>query len=303
MIIGDSERIVSVVALPDQDFVDVLAFFFGGVYGDIGAGFVIDPFAITVVAVSIDQDAAAGIGGTEATGFTAESAENDGVDDAQAGAGEHGDGQLRNHGHVDGDAVASFQSGEIAQQGGGFVYAAVEFLVGDDSGGFVFGLGNEDQGGFVFVLREMAVDAVVAGVEFAAYEPFPEGWIGGVQRGVPVVVPVEQFGVFVEAFGEVLFVEAGDEVGVVKVGLADELGRWVEEGILLSSGRRFGLRFPGGKRLGAAGKRRDWFAAWVLSFALVFCFGIWPRWDSVWISGINLAVKMMLLRDGWRQSA
>src|SRR5271156_3819708 len=48
---------VAVVALPDQDF-------FGSVYGDVGAGFVVDPFAVAVVAVGVDQDAAAGVGGT-----------------------------------------------------------------------------------------------------------------------------------------------------------------------------------------------------------------------------------------------
>src|SRR5580692_6956971 len=97
---------VAVVALPDQDFFDVLAFFFGGVYGDVGASFVVHPFAVAVIAVRVDQDAAAGVGGAEAAGFAAESAEDDRVDYAQAGAGEHGDGELRDHGHVNGDAVA-----------------------------------------------------------------------------------------------------------------------------------------------------------------------------------------------------
>ena len=150
----------------------------------------------------------------------------------------------------------------------------------------MFGLGNEDQGGFVFVLGEMAVDTVVAGVQFAAYEPFPEGWVGGVQRGVPVVVPVEEFGVFVEAFGEVLFVEAGDEVGVVQVGLAYELGRWVEEGLFFPVDGDLGFVFLGGGwgagvGCGFGAERRLGCAA----FAFVFCFGIWPRWGSVCVSG------------------
>ena len=38
--------IVAVVALPDQNFIDVLAFFFGGVHGDVGAGFVVDPLPL-----------------------------------------------------------------------------------------------------------------------------------------------------------------------------------------------------------------------------------------------------------------
>ncbi len=39
-------------------------------------------------------------------GVGRKSAEDDGVRRADAGAGQHGDGQLRRHAHVDGDAVA-----------------------------------------------------------------------------------------------------------------------------------------------------------------------------------------------------
>ena len=39
-----------------------------------------------------------------------EAAEDDGVRRADAGAGQHGDGQLGHHAHVDGDAVALFHA-------------------------------------------------------------------------------------------------------------------------------------------------------------------------------------------------
>src|SRR6202040_3729358 len=132
---------------------------------------VVDPFAVAVVAVGVNEDAAAGIGGAHAAGLAAESAEDHGVDDAEAGAGEHGDGQLGDHGHVDGDAVAGFESGEIAENCGSFVYAAVKLLIRDDRRRFAFWFGDKDQSGFIFVLSQVAVDAVVAGVEFATYEP------------------------------------------------------------------------------------------------------------------------------------
>ena len=109
---------------------------------------------------------------------------------------------------------------------GDFVHALVEFLIGDDRCGFVFGFGDEDQRGFVFVFGEMAVDAVVAGVEFSADEPFPEGRIGGVERVVPGLVPIEQLGVDVEAFGEMFFAEFFYEGGIDEIGLGYEfLGR------------------------------------------------------------------------------
>src|SRR5438128_7452108 len=39
------------IAAPDEDFINVLAFFFGGFDGDVGVAFVIDPFSVPVVAV------------------------------------------------------------------------------------------------------------------------------------------------------------------------------------------------------------------------------------------------------------
>src|ERR1700730_9796777 len=88
--------IFSRIALPDQDLFDFLAFLSGGVHGDIGAGFVIHPFPVAVVAVGIDEHAAAGIGGAEAAGFSAEPTKDDRVDNAEARARQHGDGQLGN---------------------------------------------------------------------------------------------------------------------------------------------------------------------------------------------------------------
>src|SRR6266446_3077366 len=123
---GRIGSVFSWVALPDKDLVNLLALFRGGANGDIGAGFVVDPLAVAVVAVGIDEDAAAGISGAKAAGFPAESAEDDGVDDAEPRASEHGDGQLGNHGHVDGDAVAGLEAGEIAEHGSDFVDALVE---------------------------------------------------------------------------------------------------------------------------------------------------------------------------------
>src|SRR5579859_1721472 len=69
---------VARVALPDENFVDGLAFFFCGFHGDVCVAFVIDPFSVAVVAVGVDQHAAAGIGGAQAASFATEAAEDDG---------------------------------------------------------------------------------------------------------------------------------------------------------------------------------------------------------------------------------
>ena len=214
------------IAAPDEDFVDVLAFFFCGLNGDIGIALVIDPFSVAVVAVGVDEDAAAGISGAESASFAAESTEDDGVNDAEACAGEHGHGKLGNHRHVDGDAIAGLESAEIAKHCGGFVDADVKLAIGEDLRGFVFGFGDEDEGGFVFVLGEVAIDAVVGGIEFAADEPFPEGRAGSVERFAPPLVPMEKVGVAVKTLGKVFFGELFYERCVDEIGLSLEfLGR------------------------------------------------------------------------------
>src|ERR1700676_1441639 len=66
----------------------------------------------------------------------------------------------------------------------------------------------------------MAVDAVVAGVEFSSDEPFPEGGIGSVESFAPGLVPIEQLGVDVEAFRKVFFAEFFHEGGIGEIGLS-----------------------------------------------------------------------------------
>ena len=201
----------------------MLAFFFGGFYRNFGGGFVVHPLAVAPVAVGVNQHATAGVGGAQTASLSAKSAEHDGVHDAQARAGKHGDGQLGDHRQVNRHAVAGFQACEIAQQRSGFVHALVELLIGDDRIGFAFGLWNKNDGGFVFIFGEMPVDAVVAGVQLSAHEPFPERRIARVQRFAPGFVPIQQGSVVIEATREMLFAELFDESGVFEFGLRDKL--------------------------------------------------------------------------------
>src|SRR5579872_1165277 len=154
----------SALAPPDQNLVDDLAFFLGGLNGDVGCALVVDSFAAAVVSVGADEHAAAGVGDAHAAGFTGKSTENDRVHNTQASAGQHGDGQLRNHRQVDRDTVARLQPGKVAQHSSNFVHAVVEFLIGDGDKGFFFRVGHEDISGLVAILLKMAVDAVVRDV-------------------------------------------------------------------------------------------------------------------------------------------
>src|ERR1700730_6953271 len=216
------------IALPDQDFVDSPAFFLGRFHRYVAAPFVVSPLAVAVVAVSVDQHATAGVRRAHAASLTAESAKDNGVHYAKARAGSRRNRQLPDHGHVNGDAITGLEPSKIAKHGRDFVHAAIEFLIGDNRSGFTLWLRDKNQGCFVFVLGEMAIDAVVTGVEFAADKPFPKWRIAGVQSGVPILVPMQQFGILAKAFRKVFLAETFDHRGVVQIGLPDKFRRGIK---------------------------------------------------------------------------
>jgi len=219
---------VTGITAPNEDFVDVLAFFSGGFDGDVRIAFVIDPFSVAIVAVCINKDTAAGVGGAETAGFAAESAEDDGVNDAESRAGKHGDGKLGDHGHVNSDAVAGLEAAEVAEHCGGFVHTDVEFAIGEDLWGFMLGFRDENEGCFVFVLGQMAINAVVGSIELAADEPFPEGRFRSVESFVPLFVPVEEIGVGVKTFWKIFLGEFLDVGRISEISLRFEFLRWIK---------------------------------------------------------------------------
>ena len=62
--------------------------------------------------------------------------------------------------------------------------------------GFIFWFRYPNDGRFIFVLGKMAIDAVIAGIDFAANEPFPTGRIARIEGCVPALIPGEQIGIF-----------------------------------------------------------------------------------------------------------
>ena len=128
-------RVLAGVAPEDQHLVDLLACLDAATARRlVGLDLVVDQVAVAVVAVDGDQEPAAGVGDPLPAGGAAEAAEDLGVDDAEAGAGQHGDRELGDHGHVEGDPVARLEAAEVVQQGGELVDPAVELPVGDCAG-------------------------------------------------------------------------------------------------------------------------------------------------------------------------
>src|SRR5207237_6898726 len=93
------------VALPDQHLLHVLALLLGGLYSLLGAGLVIDQVAVAVVAVHGHQDRTSRVRDAITASGPAEAAEDLGVDDAEAGARQHGHRQVDHHRHVERDPI------------------------------------------------------------------------------------------------------------------------------------------------------------------------------------------------------
>ena len=213
----------------------------GGLVRDVRLLLVVQELARAVVAVHGDEDAALRVLDPLPARVARETAEHLRVDHAQAGAGQHRDRQLGGHGQVQRDPVAALEAAEVPQQRGELVDPDVQLLVGDVLDGLGLQLGDEVDRGLVAVLGEVAVHAVVGGVELAADEPLPERRIGEVQRLVPRLVPGEHVGIFFEALREVLLAEAIQDVLVLHVRLGDELGRRIVVLLLLPVDRHLGF--------------------------------------------------------------
>src|SRR5438034_7378461 len=101
-----------------------------------------------------------------------ESSEDDRVGSADSRTGQHRNGQLGRHAHVDGDAVAFFYA-ERLQNVGEFLHFAMEFGVRQIA--YFAGFALPDVSGFVFALSlDLAIEAVIRKIELAADEPRSE---------------------------------------------------------------------------------------------------------------------------------
>ena len=101
-----------------------------GGHGFVDGALELDFVAAAVACVLREDGDAAGVGDAVGDGVGGESAEDDGVDRADARAGEQSDGQLGRHAHVDGHAVA-FLNAERLEGVGEALHLGMKFGVGE----------------------------------------------------------------------------------------------------------------------------------------------------------------------------
>jgi len=165
-----------------------------------------------VQAVAGEHHAALGVLYAVGDALGAEAGEDHRVDGADARAGQHGDGELGDHGHVDADAVALL--GAVAlEHVGVLAHLFVQLAVGVADEAFAGIVRLPDQRELVAALFQVAVQAVLCDVELAADEPLHLGLVEvPLQHLVPLLAPGKGFGLCgPESFG-VLDAEA---VGLV----------------------------------------------------------------------------------------
>ena len=121
---------------------------------------------------------------------TGEAAEDDGVNGADAGAGEHGHGGFGDHRHVDDDAVAGLDA-HVTDDGG----QGCDFVGQCRVGVGVFLAGDravvDQRRACAMAGLHMAVEAVPRGVAFGADEPAAVAAHRGIEDLVPGLEPVD----------------------------------------------------------------------------------------------------------------
>ncbi len=177
----------------------------GDVAGGVGVRLERNLAAAADAFVGGDDAGRGAVGDAAGERIRREAAEHHRMDGADAGAGEHRDRRLQDHRHVDGDAVALLDAARL-QHVGEAADLGVQLLIGE----LLVGLGVvafPQERGLVAALGEMAVDAIVAGVERAVLEPFDRDVVrivGGVLHLGEGLDPVDALGLLAPELGRVL---------------------------------------------------------------------------------------------------
>ncbi len=163
---------------------------------------------------------------------------------ADAGAGQHGNRQLRRHAHVDSNAV-SFADAKILKNVGEFLHFLPELLVCKGANFAGFTLPNQCR--LVLARRlHVAVQAVVGEIDLTADEPFGPGRFP-LQNLVPFLEPVQLLGGAGPEFFRLLhrlFVESFIFGQALNLSLLRKLRRWLKRALFVES--RIDVHLRGG---------------------------------------------------------
>ena len=153
--------------MSNQHCLDTRCFF----QGFVDNIFQVERFGTTIGPVGRDHHLAGAVIDPCRKGRGRESREYHRMDGADPGTGQQRHCEVRDHGHVDADAVAFFDA-FFLEDIGKTAYAVVQLAVSDVFCWFIRVIGFEDDRVLVTLHPQVPVEAVLCHVQFCALEPF-----------------------------------------------------------------------------------------------------------------------------------
>src|SRR5438128_1820491 len=224
---GRRGGILSRITPPNQDFINMNALLRRHFDRFVGFDFLIEQFTISVVAIHSDENMTAGVRNSPPAGCATESAKYLRVDDAEPGTGQHRDRQRRHHRQMERYPIAGLDSAKVSEKGSELVHSYIKLLISYGLCSLILQLRHPDKGCLVSILLQVPVHAVVTRIQLSADKPLPERRVAGIKRRMPVLIPGEQIGILLEAFGKVLLAKALENGRIRGIGLTDKLRRRV----------------------------------------------------------------------------
>ena len=197
--------------------------------------------------LTIDQPVPQGLG--------REAAEHHRMGGADPGAGQHGDGRLGHHRHIEGHQIALADPQRL--EGIGYLaHLGMELAVGEAAA--VTRLPLPDQSRLVGPgTGQVAIEAVVGKIRGAALEPAGEGGVAPIEHGVEGLEPVQFTAGLLAPEGVGIGFGAGRQFPVGRhrtdPGPGGQLGRGLEAAPLLQHRFDRGSRVAAGHRRGGGG--------------------------------------------------
>ncbi len=191
----------------------------------------LDDLAVHVAAVAGDADVGFAVLQPAVQRLHRKAAVHHRVHRADLGARQHGDGQLGHAAHVDRHPVALLHA-HAAQDVGELAHLAAERVVGEGAHLAVLALPDQRQlvappGGHV------PVEAVGDDVRLAADEPLEERRVRVIQHRVPLLEPLELFGLRGPESRQISLGPPGHFLVALDVGVGDDFRRWLVDVSLL----------------------------------------------------------------------
>ena len=153
-----------------------------------------DVFGTAERTIAGDDELCIGILKTVGNALCTETTKDDRVDGSDPCTSQYGDGQLRNHSHIDANTVAFFDA-IVLEYIGKLVHLGMQLCIGEQAVVVIRVIGFPDDRRLVGLVYQVPVNTVFSDVERCAAEPFDGRLLKiPIQDLVPGLLPLEMAG-------------------------------------------------------------------------------------------------------------